>query len=157
VAVVGGGVVGGVVVGGAVVGGAVVGGVVVGGAVVGGVVVGGAVVGGAGVVGGAVVGWAFGVPVVWLGFGGDPAELRPEFGDVPCAGGFGTVEIGVRQDTVYFAGLDAAATGLVTTSTASPEAGSVGGVIFSGTRVLVPAPLKVTVRVVERCPSASAQ
>jgi hypothetical protein len=69
----------------------------------------------------------------------------------------GTVEIGAMHDTVYFAGLEAAATGLVTTSTASPDAGSAGGVIFSGGRVLVPGRLKVTVRVGDFCPSASAQ
>ena len=143
-------------VGGAVVGAAEVGGAVVGAADVGGAVVGAADVGGA-VVGAAVVAWAVGAPVVWPGFGGDPAELRPEVGDVPCAGGFGTVEIGAMHDTVYFAGFEAAATGLVTTSTTSPDAGSVGGVIFSAARVLVPARLKVTVRAAERCPSASAQ
>ena len=42
------------------------------------------------------------------------------------------------QDTVYFAGLDVAATGLVTTNTTSPDAGSVGGVIFSGARSSCP-------------------
>ena len=135
------------------VGGGVVGGGVVGGAVVGGGVVGGAVVGGA-VVGGLDVG-AF----VWLGFalGVDLAGLRPDVDGGAPAGAVGVIEIGAVHDTVYFAGLEAAATGLVTTSTASPDAGSARGVIFSGGRVFVPGRLKVTVRVAEFCPSASAQ
>ncbi len=109
-------------------------------------------------VGGAVVGWpGFGGAVVWPPeFGGDPPELRVVVDD-PCAGGFGTVEIGAMHDTVYFAGLEAAARGLVTTSTTSPDAGSAGGVILSGGRVFVPARLKVTVRGADFCPSASAQ
>jgi hypothetical protein len=55
------------------------------------------------------------------------------------------------------AGLEAAATGLVTTSTASPDTGSAGGVIVSGARVFVPGALKVTVLAADFCPSASAQ
>ena len=161
--IVGGGVVGGAVVGGAVVGGAVVGGAVVGGAVVGGAVVGGAVVGGA-VVGGAVVGGAVvalevGDAFVWLGFalGVDLEGLPPDVDDVAPACGVGVIEIGAVHDTVYFAGPEAAATGLVTTSTASPDAGSARGVIGSGGSVFVPGRLKVTVRVAEFWPSASAQ
>jgi hypothetical protein len=155
--IVGGVVVGGVVVGGVVVGGVVVGGVVVGGVVVGGVVVGGVVVGGV-VVGGVVVGLDVGA-LVWLGFalGVDLAGLRPDVDDVAGAGTIGVIEIGAVHDTVYFAGLEAAATGLVTTSTASPDAGSVRGVIFSAGRVFVPGRLKVTVLLAEFCPSASAQ
>lgn len=157
--IVGGGVVGGAVVGGGVVGGSVVGGAVVGGGVVGGALVGGGVVGGA-VVGGFVVGGAVvGAAFVWLGvaLGVDLAGLRPGVDDGACAGAVGVIEIGAVHDTVYFAGLEAAATGLVTTSTASPDAGSARGVIFSGGRVFVPGLLKVTVRVAEFWPSASAQ
>jgi hypothetical protein len=137
--------------------GRIVGGVVVGGVVVGGVVVGGVVVGGV-VVGGAVVGLDVGA-LVWLGFalGVDLAGLRPDVDDVAGAGTIGVIEIGAVHDTVYFAGLEAAATGLVTTSTASPDAGSVRGVIFSAGRVFVPGRLKVTVLLAEFCPSASAQ
>ena len=151
-------IVGGAVVGAADVGGAVVGAADVGGAVVGAADVGGAVVGAADV-GGAVVGWpGFDGAVVWPPeLDGDPPELWPVVVDCPCAGGFGTVEIGAMHDTVYFAGLEAAARGLVTTSTTSPDAGSVGGVILSGGRVFVPARLKVTVRGADFCPSASAQ
>jgi hypothetical protein len=61
------------------------------------------------------------------------------------------------QDTEYAAGLDAAAAGLVTTSTASPDAGSTGGVIASGATAFVPAVVKVTVLAAESCPSPSAQ
>jgi hypothetical protein len=89
--------------------------------------------------------------------GDDPAEPRAEVGDVPGAGGFATVETGAMHDTVYFAGLEAAATGLVTTSTTSPDAGSAAGVIFSGARVFVPGRLNVIVPVALFCPSASAQ
>jgi hypothetical protein len=137
------------IVGGGVVGGAVVGGVVVGGAVVGGAVVGGRVVGGA----------VVGAALVWVGFalGVDLEGLRPDVADGACAGAVGVIEIGAVHDTVYFAGLEAAATGLVTTSTASPDAGSARGVMFSGGRVSVPGRLKITVRVAEFCPSASAQ
>jgi hypothetical protein len=152
-------VVGGVVVGGAVVGGAVVGGAVVGGVVVGGAVVGGAVVGGAEVFGAPVVGLDVGAALVWLGFalGVDLEGLGPDVDDGASAGAVGVIEIGAVHDTVYFAGLEAAATGLVTTSTASPDAGSARGVMFSGGRIFVPGRLKVTVRVPEFWPSASAQ
>ena len=50
-----------------------------------------------------------------------------------------------------------AATGLVTTSTASPFAGSPGGVIFSDGTAIVPGAPKVTVAAAEFCPLASAQ
>ena len=144
VGVVGTGVVGAGVVGAAVVGAAVVG------AVVGWVAV---------AVGFAVVGLDVGAPVLWVGFGDDPAELRPGVGVgvVASAGAVTVTETGAVHDTVYFAGLEAAATGLVTTSTASPDAGSAAGVIVSGARVFVPAAFKVTVRTTECCPSASAQ
>jgi hypothetical protein len=49
------------------------------------------------------------------------------------------------QVSVYVAGLEAAVTGLVTTSTASPETGSPGGVIVSGATAIVPGPVKVRV------------
>jgi hypothetical protein len=113
----------------------------------------------AGTVGAAVVGLDDGAALVWLGFalGVDLTGLRPDVDDVDCAGAVGVIEIGAVHDTAYFAGLEAAATGLVTTSTASPDAGSARGVIFSGGRVFVPGRLKVTVRVAEFCPSASAQ
>ena len=64
---------------------------------------------------------------------------------------------GTLHDTVYAAGLDAAATGLVTTSTASPDAGRAGGVIASGATVFVPGAVNVTVLAAEFCPSATAQ
>jgi hypothetical protein len=148
----------GMIVGGGVVGGAVVGGAVVGGGVVGGGVVGGGVVGG-GVVGVLVGGAVVGAALVWLGFalGVDLAGLRPGVDDGACAGAVGVIEIGAVHATAYFAGLEAAATGLVTTSTASPDAGSVRGVIGSGGSVFVPGRTKVTVRVAEFWPSASAQ
>ena len=151
--------VGGVVVGGAVVGGAVVGGAVVGGVVVGGAVVGGAVVGGAEVFGAPVVGLDVGAALVWLGFalGVDLEGLGPDVDDGASAGAVGVIEIGAVHDTVYFAGLEAAATGLVTTSTASPDAGSARGMICSGGSFFVPGRVKVTVRVAEFWPSASAQ
>jgi hypothetical protein len=46
---------------------------------------------------------------------------------------------------------------LVTTSTASPVAGSADGVIVSGATALVPAPVKVSVPAAESCPSPRAQ
>ena len=104
-------------------------------------------------VGLAPVGLDVGVPALWVGFGDDPAELRPGAG----AGAVTVTETGAVHDTVYFAGLEAAATGLVTTSTASPDAGSADGVIVSGGRVFVPVAFNVTVRTAECCPSASAQ
>ena len=77
-----------------------------------------------------------------VALGVDLAGLRPGVDGGACAGAVGVIEIGAVHDTVYFAGLEAAATGLVTTSTASPDAGSAGGVIVSGGRVFVPGRLK---------------
>lgn len=109
------------------------------------------------IVGDTVEGLDVGAAFVRVGLGEDFAGARLDAGDVPSAGAVGVIEIGTVHDTVYFAGLEAAATGLVTTSTASPDAGSAGGVIFSGGTVFVPGALKVTVRAAESCPSASAQ
>ena len=61
------------------------------------------------------------------------------------------------QVSVYVAGAEAAATGLVTTRTASPVAGSPGGVIVSGATAIVPGVVKVSVAGLEFCPSDSAQ
>ena len=154
-------------VGGAVVGGAVVGGAVVGGAVVGGAVVGGTVVGDVATEVG-LVAPPDGDPLVaeWVGadvdFPGAGVDLPPPpaVGLVPavgCACGVGMTTIGARQETWYVAGWEAAATGLVTTSTASPVAGSCDGVILSGGTVLVPAALNASVRTADFWPSASAQ
>jgi hypothetical protein len=110
-----------------------------------------------GAVGPVLEGLDVGAAFVWLGLGVGRAGLPLDVADVGCPGAAGVTEIGAVHDTVYFAGLEAAATGLVTTSTASPDAGSAGGVIVSGGRVFVPAPRKVTVRAAESCPSASAQ
>jgi hypothetical protein len=98
-----------------------------------------------------------------LGLGDDFTGLRLDVafdvvaGDVTSAGEPGVIETGTVHDTVYLAGLEAAATGLVTTSTASPDAGSARGAILSAARVFVPAALNVSVRMAEFCPSASAQ
>ena len=68
------------------------------------------------------------------------------------AGVFGGV-----HDSVYVAGLEAAATGLVTTSTASPLPGSAGGAIASGATAIEPGPVKVRVAGAEFSPSDCAQ
>ena len=117
---------------------------------------------GAAVVGAAVVGVGLpavsvGFAVVWPGFGDDFPGFPPDAGDVDVTTTGALVVAAATHDTVYVAGLEAAATGLVTTSTTSPDAGSAAGVIVSGGRVFVPAALSVTVRLAESCPSASAQ
>ena len=52
---------------------------------------------------------------------------------------------GSVHDTVYVAGFDVAATGLVTTRTAEPEPGWSGGVIVAGLTLWVPALVKFKV------------
>ena len=59
--------------------------------------------------------------------------------------------------TLYGAGPEAMATGLVTTRTAWPFVGSLVGVIVSGATAAVPALVKVTVAGAEFCPFDSAQ
>ena len=140
-----------------VVGTGVVGAGVVGAAVVGAAEVGAEVGWVAETVGAGDVGLGAGAPGLRVGFGDGPAELRPAAGVGTSAGAVTVTETGAVHDSVYFAGLEAAATGLVTTSTASPDAGSADGVILSGARVFVPAARKVTVCATERRPSASAQ
>ena len=61
------------------------------------------------------------------------------------------------HDSVYAAGLEAVATGLVTTSTASPLPGSAGGAIASDGTAIVPGPVKVRVAGAESWPSDCAQ
>jgi hypothetical protein len=85
------------------------------------------------------------------------AEALVAVGAVARTEGVAAVVTGTVHDTVYAAGLDAAATGLVTTSTASPDAGRAGGVIASAGTAFVPAAVKVTVPAAEFWPSASAQ
>jgi hypothetical protein len=70
--------------------------------------------------------------------------------------GIGLVAATVHP-TEYAAGVDAAALGLLTTSSALPLAGSAGGANLNGVTVFVPAAVNVTVRVTERVPFASAQ
>jgi hypothetical protein len=96
-----------------------------------------------------------GAAVVLPGLAVDFAVLLADVGAVAC---IGAVTVAAAwQDTEYAAGLDAAAPGLVTTSTASPDAGSAGGVIASGATVFLPGVVKVTVLAAEFCPSPSAQ
>ena len=61
------------------------------------------------------------------------------------------------HDSVYFAGLEAATTGLVTTRTASPLAGSPCGVTANGFTVIVPGAVNWRVAGGEFWPSDSAQ
>jgi hypothetical protein len=91
------------------------------------------------------VGVGVGVAVVLAGLADGSAEVLAAAGAVARAEGAATAVTGTLHDTVYAAGLDAAATGLVTTSTASPDAGSAGGVIASAGTALVPGVVKVTV------------
>ena len=59
---------------------------------------------------------------------------------------------GALQVSAYVAGPEAAATGLVTTRTAWPLAGSLGGVIVSGATAIVPGWVKVRVAGAEFVP-----
>jgi hypothetical protein len=146
---------------GVALGGAGVGVVGVGVGVVG-VGVGVAVVGlGAGVValgvGVVLVAVGVGVDFVRAGLADEVAAVRVDAFAVGCAGALAVALAGAAHDTEYAAGLDAAAEGLVTTSTASPVAGNDGGVIVSGVTAFVPGALKATVPAAEFCPLPSAQ
>jgi hypothetical protein len=61
------------------------------------------------------------------------------------------------QVRLYVAGLEATASGLVTTRTAWPFSGSPAGVIVTGAAAIVPALVKVRVAGAEFCPLDSAQ
>jgi hypothetical protein len=108
-------------------------------------------------VGDALVAVCVGAAVVLPGLADGLAEALAGVGAVARAGGVAAAVTGTLHDTVYAAGLDAAATGLVTTSTASPDAGRAGGVIASAGTAFVPGAVKVTVPAAEFWPSASAQ
>ena len=107
--------------------------------------------------GDALVGVGVGFAVVLPGLAEGLAEVRAAVGDVACADALAVALTGSVHDTLYAAGLEAAATGRVTTSTASPDAGRAGGVIVSGATAFVPGVVKATVPAAESCPSPSAQ
>lgn len=108
-------------------------------------------------VGDALLAVGVGVAVVLPGLADGLAEVLAAVGAVARTEGVAAVVTGTLHDTVYAAGLDAAATGLVTTSTASPDAGRAGGVIASAGTAFVPGVVKVSVPAAEFWPSASAQ
>jgi hypothetical protein len=107
--------------------------------------------------GDALVGVGVGFAVVLLGLAEGLAEVRAAVGDVACADAVAVALTGSVHDTLYAAGLEAAATGRVTTSTASPDAGRAGGVIVSGATAFVPGVVNATVPAAESCPLPSAQ
>jgi hypothetical protein len=111
----------------------------------------------AGRVGDALLAVGVGLAVVLPGLADGLAEVLAAVGAVARTEGVAAAVTGTLHDTVYAAGLDAAATGLVTTSTASPDAGRAGGVIASAGTAFVPGAVKVTVPAAEFWPSASAQ
>ena len=100
-------------------------------------------------VGDALLALGVGVAVVLAGLADGLAVVLAAVAAAARTEGVAAAVTGTSHDTVYAAGLDAAATGLVTTSTASPDAGRAGGVIASAGTALVPGVVKVTVPAAE--------
>ena len=100
-------------------------------------------------VGDALLAEGLGVAVVLPGLADGLAEVLAAVGAAARTEGGAAAVTGTLHDPVYAAGLDAAATGLVTTSTASPDAGRAGGVIASAGTAFVPGAVKVTVPAAE--------